>query len=55
MSYVIGKYNTVTFIKVKGTEEIIGRYNPLESSSSWGKTKDNFIFPLRMGILLSVT
>ncbi|PKC57963.1 hypothetical protein RhiirA1_471691, partial [Rhizophagus irregularis] len=40
------KPNTVTFIKVKGTEEIIGGYNPLEWESSviWGETKDSFIF-----------
>ena len=45
---------TVTFIKVKGTEEILGGYNPLiwKSSSShvwgeWGKTKDSFIFSFK--------
>ncbi|CAB4412185.1 unnamed protein product [Rhizophagus irregularis] len=40
------KSNTVTFIKIKGTEEIIGGYNPLEWKSfiSWGETKDSFIF-----------
>jgi hypothetical protein len=40
------KYNTVTFIKIEGTEEIIGGYNPLEwkSSNTWGKTNDSFIF-----------
>ncbi|GBB91929.1 hypothetical protein RclHR1_01940006 [Rhizophagus clarus] len=40
------KPNTVIFIKVKGTEEIIGGYNPLkwESSETWGETKDSFIF-----------
>ncbi|GBB85474.1 hypothetical protein RclHR1_00120028 [Rhizophagus clarus] len=40
---------TVTFIKVKGTEEIIGGYNPLKwiSSSSWGKSKDSFIFSFK--------
>ncbi|RGB27412.1 hypothetical protein C1646_386611 [Rhizophagus diaphanus] len=31
-----GKSNTVTFIKVKGTEEILGGYNPLE----WETTDD---------------
>ncbi|EXX63198.1 uncharacterized protein OCT59_025382 [Rhizophagus irregularis] len=38
--------NTVTFIKVKETQEILGGYNPLkwESSSSRGQTKDSFIF-----------
>jgi hypothetical protein len=37
--------HTVTFIKVKGTEEILGGYNPtIWKSSGWGKTKDSFIF-----------
>ncbi|GBB84235.1 hypothetical protein RclHR1_10860005 [Rhizophagus clarus] len=41
-----GKPNTITFIKVEGTEEILGGYNPLKwySYSGWVKTKDNFIF-----------
>ncbi|RIA80099.1 hypothetical protein C1645_839297 [Glomus cerebriforme] len=41
-----GKPNTVTFIKIKGIDEIIGGYNPLkwESSYSFGATKDSFIF-----------
>src|ERR1044072_1390857 len=47
---------TVTFIKVKGTEEILGGYNPLiwKSSSSadargkWSKTKDSFIFSFKI-------
>ncbi len=40
---------TVTFIKVKGTEEILGGYNPLmwESSDKWVKTKDSFIFSFK--------
>ncbi|POG72351.1 hypothetical protein GLOIN_2v1773702 [Rhizophagus irregularis DAOM 181602=DAOM 197198] len=40
------KSNTVTFIKVKETQKIIGGYNPLkwESSETWGETKDSFIF-----------
>ncbi|PKY35317.1 hypothetical protein RhiirB3_455956 [Rhizophagus irregularis] len=40
------KYNTITFIKVKGIEEIVGGYNPLkwESSNTWGETNDSFIF-----------
>jgi hypothetical protein len=44
-----GKSNTITLIKVKGTDEIIGGYNPLkwESSNDWGKTKDSFIFSLK--------
>ncbi|GES93658.1 hypothetical protein GLOIN_2v1773702 [Rhizophagus clarus] len=43
------KPNTVTFIKVKGTEEIIGGYNPLiwESSNTWGETKNSFIFSFK--------
>src|SRR5439155_21404941 len=43
------KPNTVTFIKVKGTEEILGGYNPLEweSSPGCGKTKDSFIFSFK--------
>ncbi|GET51625.1 hypothetical protein GLOIN_2v1848845 [Rhizophagus irregularis DAOM 181602=DAOM 197198] len=39
--------NTVTFIKVKGENEIIGGYNPLKwisSSLSWHKTDESFIF-----------
>ncbi|CAB4412284.1 unnamed protein product [Rhizophagus irregularis] len=43
------EYNTITFIKVKGTDEILGGYNPLkwESSSGWGQTKDSFIFSFK--------
>jgi hypothetical protein len=45
------KSNTVTFIKVKGTNEIIGGYNPLEwnSSDTCGDTKDSFIFSFKVG------
>jgi len=43
-----GKHNTITFIKVKGTEEIIGEYNPLKwkSSITFGNTKkkNNYYF-----------
>ncbi|GET64899.1 hypothetical protein GLOIN_2v1779084 [Rhizophagus irregularis DAOM 181602=DAOM 197198] len=41
--------HTVTFIKIKETEEIIGGYNPLEWKSSGGyyKTKDSFIFSFK--------
>src|ERR1043166_8623104 len=50
------KQNTVTFIKVKGTEEIIGGYNPITWKSSnngeWGKTKDSFIFSFKKRITL---
>ncbi|EXX76864.1 hypothetical protein RirG_029090 [Rhizophagus irregularis DAOM 197198w] len=40
---------TVTFIKVKGTEEILGGYNLLkwESSGSWIKNRDCFIFSFK--------
>jgi hypothetical protein len=44
-----GKPYTVTFIKLKDSEEILGGYNPLkwESSNSFGITKDNFIFSFK--------
>ncbi|UZO04906.1 uncharacterized protein OCT59_025268 [Rhizophagus irregularis] len=44
-----GKSNTVTFIKVRGTDEIIGGYNPIkwESNYDWGEAKDSFIFSLK--------
>ncbi|EXX78338.1 uncharacterized protein OCT59_028782 [Rhizophagus irregularis] len=44
-----GKHNTVTFIKIKGTEEIIGGYNPLkwESYGKWIETKATFIFSFK--------
>jgi hypothetical protein len=42
---------TITFIKVKGSEEIIGGYNPLIWKNScdgeWGKTRDSFIFSFK--------
>ncbi|GES93542.1 hypothetical protein GLOIN_2v1782772 [Rhizophagus clarus] len=43
------KHNTITFIKVKGTEEIISGYNPLiwKSSGTWGETRDSFIFSFK--------
>ncbi|RGB27059.1 hypothetical protein C1646_400503 [Rhizophagus diaphanus] len=43
------KHNTVTFIKVKDSEEILGGYNPLkwESSNTWGKTNVSFIFSFK--------
>jgi hypothetical protein len=43
------KLCTVTFIKVKGTEEIIVGYNPLKwySDGKWGETKDSFIFSFK--------
>jgi hypothetical protein len=45
------KLCTVTFIKVKGTEEIIGGYNPSvwksHSDCEYYKTKDSFIFSFK--------
>jgi hypothetical protein len=44
---------TVTFIKVKETEEIIGGYNPLKwkihggKKGEWGETSDSFIFSFK--------
>ncbi|EXX62016.1 hypothetical protein RirG_165790 [Rhizophagus irregularis DAOM 197198w] len=47
------KYNTITFIKVKGTEEILGGYNPLkwETSNTWVKLKIVLFFLLKKRIL----
>ncbi|EXX74572.1 hypothetical protein RirG_049840 [Rhizophagus irregularis DAOM 197198w] len=44
-----GKHNTVTFIKIKGTEEIVGGYNPLtwESHTFMAGTKKSFIFSFK--------
>ncbi|GBC41551.2 hypothetical protein GLOIN_2v1779084 [Rhizophagus irregularis DAOM 181602=DAOM 197198] len=44
------KPNTVTFIKIKDTDEIIGGYNPSiwkESSGEYGKATDSFIFSFK--------
>ncbi|UZO08903.1 uncharacterized protein OCT59_029146 [Rhizophagus irregularis] len=43
------KLCTVTFIKIKGTEEIIGGYNPSvwKSAGNYGKAKDSFIFSFK--------
>jgi hypothetical protein len=39
------KYNTITFIKVKGMEEIVGGYNPIKwGCSGYGETNDSFVF-----------
>ncbi|CAB4429976.1 unnamed protein product [Rhizophagus irregularis] len=40
---------TVTFIKVNGTDEILGGYNPIIwiTDDRWGKTKDSFIFSFK--------
>ena len=44
-------HNTVTFIKVKGTEEILGGYNPIvwKSTDIWvyGETSGSFIFSFK--------
>ncbi|EXX63175.1 uncharacterized protein OCT59_018311 [Rhizophagus irregularis] len=43
------KFKTVTFIKIKGTDEILGGYNPIiwETTKNWGEAKDSFIFSLK--------
>ncbi|CAB4429973.1 unnamed protein product [Rhizophagus irregularis] len=43
------KSKTVTFIKVKGADEILGGYNPIiwETNKYWGETKDSFIFSFK--------
>jgi hypothetical protein len=45
------KNNTVTFIKIKGTEEIVGGYNPLMWNSNdavdWIQTQYSFIFSFK--------
>ncbi|GES83240.1 carbohydrate-binding module family 13 protein [Rhizophagus clarus] len=40
------KPRTVTIVKVKDSNEILGGYNPIEWTSNhiWGKTKNSFIF-----------
>ncbi|GES84532.1 hypothetical protein GLOIN_2v1882676 [Rhizophagus clarus] len=44
-----GIHNTVTFIKLKDSEEIIGGYSPIkwETPRNWGATKDSFIFSFK--------
>ncbi|RHZ89519.1 hypothetical protein Glove_13g229 [Diversispora epigaea] len=52
-----GHANTVVVAKVKGTDEILGGYNPLTWDNSyngrawgiWKETKDSFIFSLKNG------
>ncbi|RHZ89489.1 hypothetical protein Glove_13g62 [Diversispora epigaea] len=50
-----GYTNTVVIAKVKGTDEILGGYNPLawdnsnHETSQWMETKDSFIFSLKNG------
>jgi hypothetical protein len=43
------KPNTITFIKVKGTEEILGGYNPLiwKYYGDWTQSLDSFIFSFK--------
>jgi hypothetical protein len=43
------KFKTVTFIRVKGTDEILGGYNPIiwETTKNWGEAKDCFIFSFK--------
>jgi len=40
---------TVTIVKIKGSSEILGGYNPIEwkSDYTWGVTKDSFIFSFK--------
>ncbi|RHZ76334.1 hypothetical protein Glove_199g147 [Diversispora epigaea] len=48
-----GHAKTTVIMKVKGTDEILGGYNPLawdaNAGGSWGKTDDSFIFSLKNG------
>ncbi|RHZ89498.1 hypothetical protein Glove_13g131 [Diversispora epigaea] len=51
-----GHAKTVVVAKVKGTDEILGGYNPLTWDNSnfdgkWMKTKDSFIFSLKNGTI----
>ncbi|RHZ78475.1 hypothetical protein Glove_164g4 [Diversispora epigaea] len=50
-----GHAKTVVVAKVKGTDEILGGYNPLVWNNThdhvqWMKTKDSFIFSLKMAL-----
>ncbi|RHZ76267.1 hypothetical protein Glove_199g152 [Diversispora epigaea] len=48
-----GHVSTVVIMKVKGTEEILGGYNPLvwdaNTGSRWDRADDSFIFSLKNG------
>ncbi|RHZ77462.1 hypothetical protein Glove_177g155 [Diversispora epigaea] len=48
-----GHSGAVVLLKVKGTDEIIGGYNPLgwdkDTDGKWMKTEDSFIFSLKNG------
>ncbi|RGB35933.1 hypothetical protein C1646_698429 [Rhizophagus diaphanus] len=43
------QYHTITIIKVKDSNEILGGYNPIMWTSNiiWGVTKDSFIFSFK--------
>ena len=43
------KLHTVSIIKIKDSNEILGGYNPIEwrSGHGWGNTKDSFIFSFK--------
>jgi len=48
---MVNTIQLVTFIKMKGTGEILGGYNPIIWASSggwsWSNTKDSFIFSFK--------
>ncbi|RHZ59333.1 hypothetical protein Glove_364g35 [Diversispora epigaea] len=51
-----GHASTVVFMKVKGTNEILGGYNPLmwdNTTSGYKETKDSFIFSLKNNNILN--
>ncbi|RHZ86547.1 hypothetical protein Glove_50g114 [Diversispora epigaea] len=57
-----GHANTVVVAKVKGTDEILGGYNPLAWNNTydnlggkWMETKDSFIFSLKNGTVQNLT
>ncbi|GBB86732.1 hypothetical protein RclHR1_13120003 [Rhizophagus clarus] len=41
--------HTITIVKVKGSNEILGGYNPIiwKSDGSWGVTEDSFVFSFK--------
>src|ERR1043166_6088360 len=43
------QFRTITIVKVKGSNEILGGYNPIEwkSDATWDATKESFIFSLK--------
>ena len=44
------KYHTVSIIKIKGSDEILGGYNPIKwrsSGNEYNSTKDSFIFSFK--------